>query len=426
MRLNLHDYSGHPFQAELARYLAGQGHEVVHTYSSQYVTGRGRLRHQGGDPETLRFEPLTADAALVKYSPLGRARFEVSYAAAWRAFLERDSYDLIVACNVPLLALARMRRYFARRAQPWVLWHQDIYSMAMKTELHRTLPGPLARVASRGFERFEAAQVASADAVVAISDGFVAKYAEWDVVRPGAQHVVPNWAPLDELVPCDRDNAWSRRQGLPTSGIRLVYAGTLGRKHNPLLLVELLDQCKRAGVEASLVVVSEGVGADDLRAAAGNRPDVRVLGYQPAEEMSQVLGSADLLVALLEPDAAQFSVPSKVYSYVSVGRPIVALMPDGNPAAGLVREAGGCVAQPTSRGAAEAAGRVREICAPGELAARSVRARHLAEQRFAIDRIGPQFDAIFRSAAGLEQSPARPGEFDALASGPDVDRKSVA
>src|SRR5258708_24725702 len=45
-----------------------------------------------------------------------------------------------------------------------------------------------------------------------------------------------------------------------------------------------------------------------------------------------------------------------VLSYLSAGRPIIALVPEGNPAALDVLEAGGCVAPPTSAGAVEAAG----------------------------------------------------------------------
>jgi glycosyltransferase involved in cell wall biosynthesis len=407
MRLNLHDYSGHPFQAQLARYLAGRGHEIVHTYSAQYVTGHGRLETLPDDPAELHFHGLTADAPMIKYSPLGRVRFELAYAAAWREWHDQQKFDLVVACNVPLLALARMRRHFARRRQPWVLWHQDIYSMGMIAELQRKLPGPAARVVAGRLERLEAAQVASANAVVGISDAFVAKYAEWRVRKPARQYIVPNWAPLDELVPSERDNAWARRNELPTEAIRLVYAGTLGRKHNPLLLLDLLDKCQARGVHAALLVVSEGVGADDLRAAAGSRPDVKVLGYQPAADMSQVLGAADVLVALLEPDAAQFSVPSKVLSYLSVGRPIVALVPADNPAAQDVYAAGGCAADPTADGARVAADWIADVSHDRrELAARAARARSLAEQRFDIERIGAQFEQIFSTVLDEAGVPA--------------------
>lgn len=420
MRLNLHDYSGHPFQAQLARYLAAQGHEVVHTYSAQYVTGHGRLGRQLSDPPGLQFQGITAGAPMIKYSPLGRARFEISYAAAYQSWLDQQQpFDLVVACNVPLLALARIRRHFQRRRQAWVLWHQDIYSMGMIAEVHRKLPGPVARAVAARLERLEAAQVASANAVVPISDAFVEKYAEWDVRQPSRQHVVPNWAPLDELVPSPRDNAWSRRNDLPADGVRLVYAGTLGRKHNPLLLLDLLDQCQRRGVDASLLVCSEGVGADDLRAAAGTRPDVQVLGYQPAEDLSEVLGSADLLVALLEPDAAQFSVPSKVLSYLSVGRTVVALVPEGNPAAQDVTAAGGCAADPTADGVQVAADWIAAVTQnPAELTARAARARSLAERRFDISVIGARFESIFDAALADRHPRHAVRPVSTLAAGP--------
>jgi glycosyltransferase involved in cell wall biosynthesis len=398
MRLNVHDFSGHPFQVQLSRNLAGRGHEVLHEYSSQYVTGHGRLSVEPGDPSTLRIETVTASVPMVKYSPVARSRFELAYATAWRRRLESERHDVVVACNVPLFALARMRRHFARTGQPWVLWHQDVYSMGVAAEADRRLPAPLATTVRRGVEGLEKSQVSSATAVVAIGEPFLEQYARWGIVREGVT-VIPNWAPLDELTPGPRENAWSRREGLPVEPLRLMYAGTLGRKHNPLLLLELLDQVRARGRDAVLVVVSEGVGADDLRAAAGDRTDVRILGYQPAQELADVLASADVLVALLEPDAARFSVPSKVLSYLCVGRPIIALVPDGNPSAADVTAGGGFVAPPTPDGAADAAQWLAVTAESSQLDNIGIRARNLAADRFNVDRIGSRFESILMDAA---------------------------
>src|SRR3954453_90985 len=105
MRLRVHDYSGHPFQVQLSRELARRGHDVLHEYSTQYVTGHGKLTVTEGDPRRLRIEGVQARPPIRKYDPLARMRFELSYARAWRARLERDSAEVIVACNVPLFAL---------------------------------------------------------------------------------------------------------------------------------------------------------------------------------------------------------------------------------------------------------------------------------------------------------------------------------
>jgi len=407
MRINVHDYSGHPFQVDLSRELARRGHEVVHQFATQYVTGRGRLAVTVDDPPTLRIEGLAARRPLRKYEPWARAHFEVSYARAWRRHLRAEPYDLVVACNVPLFALAAMRRHFRRAGQPWVLWHQDVYSLGVAAEAHRRLPAPASHLVEQRLQRIEARQVRDAHAVVAIGTGFVDQYRRWDVDTRSV-HVIPNWAPLTDIVPGPRDNAWSREVGLPEAPLRLLYAGTLGRKHNPLLLLELLDAVRRRNVDVVLTVVSEGVGADDLRAAAGGRSDVRILPYQPAERLGDVLASADVMLALLEPDAARFSVPSKILSYLAAGRPAVALVPDANPCATDVRDSGGWVSPPTNWGVASAADWLRDHSDPAQLAALGRRARALAEERFGVDVIGDRFEAVFRSVVdGSPPVPAR-------------------
>jgi glycosyltransferase involved in cell wall biosynthesis len=400
MRINLHDYSGHPFQAQLARELAARGHEVVHTHAAQYETGHGQLKRLPGDPDGLEFESITADAPLIKYSPLRRTRFELSYAKAWRKRLATQDFDLVIACNIPLFALARMQPYFRRRQMPWMLWHQDIYSLGVAGEASRQLPGALARVVKDYAQHLEKNQVSHARTVVAIGDEFVRQYERWGLDTEHS-HVIPNWAPLDELVPGARDNEWSRSQNLPTGPVRLLYAGTLGRKHNPALLVELLDDARARGVDAFLTVISEGVGADQLKGMCAGRSDVRILGYQDADHFSDVLASADILIALLEPDAANFSVPSKVLSYLSAGRPIIAMVPEGNPAALDVLEAGGCVAPPTSAGAVDAAGWLAGIKSDrAALQMLGRRSRALAERRFDIETIGDEFEEILLKAVG--------------------------
>jgi colanic acid biosynthesis glycosyl transferase WcaI len=410
MRITVHDYSGHPFQVQLSRELARRGHSVLHEYSTQYVTGHGNLTVTEDDPNTLRIEGVEASVPIRKYDPVARMRFELSYGRAWRARLENDPADVVVACNVPLFALASVRRQLARSGRRWVFWHQDIYSLGVAAEIDRKLPGLVAAPLRRWAYGLERSQVRSADRVVAIGDAFVDHYRSWGL-DTGHVDVIPNWAPLDDLVPGARDNAWTREQGLPSGPVRLLYAGTLGRKHNPLLLFDLVDAVRRQGVDATLVVCSEGVGADELAAASTGRSDVRILGYQPADRFAEVLAGADLMVALLEPDAAAFSVPSKVLSYLSAGRPTIALIPDANPAAADVRAAGGFVASPSPEGAAAAAGWLADAVSsgPDALGMLGSRARQLAERKFDIDAITDKFEHILFAAVGrgVEQS-ARP------------------
>jgi glycosyltransferase involved in cell wall biosynthesis len=401
MRVHIQDFCGHPFQVQMSRELAGRGHEVLHTYATQYVTGRGNLEVTAEDPPGLRIEGITAGVEMKKYSPVGRLRFELSYAKAMAAKVAEFPADVVVLCNEPLLAATVLRRRFARSGQRWMLWHQDVISSAMSDEVGRKLPAAAAAPLQRLFRRLEKRVVAEASAVVAIGDQFVAQYREWGLPTDEVA-VIHNWAPVDEIVPGDRDNDWSRRM-LPPAEFRLLYAGTLGRKHDPLLLLDLLDSVRAHNVMAQLVVVSTGVGADMIREQAAGRTDVVSLDFQPNDVLPDVLASGDVLVALLEPDASRFSVPSKVCSYLAAGRPVLAVTPSDNPCAPLVRRGGGMVAFPDPSGVAEAAPWVAGLAGDrrqaGEIGGR---ARQVATTEFAIKPISEAFERMLHKAQSTQ------------------------
>lgn len=399
MRIQMHDFSGHLFPAELSRALVARGHSVDHVYSTQYASGKGTLVRTAGDSERLTFSPLTADLPFQKYSALGRIRFERSYAAVWEDHVRATKPDCVVACNMPLFTLDAFRRTAARRKQPWLLWHQDLFSNAISEEVSRRLPGPAAVGGRALVRRMEAEVVRAATQVVAIGEQFRQAYRLWGLTTDHVT-VIPNWAPLDEITPRPRENAWSAQHLPPEPELRLVYAGTLGRKHNPLLLTALLRQALAAGLPARLIVASEGEGIEMLREDVKREPQlpVTLLPFQPAAELPDMLGAADVLVTILEPEASRFSIPSKVLSSLAAGRPVLGLMPEDNPAAADIRAADGFVGPPTDFGVAGGVGWLRRLHRDPE-AARAVGAkgRMLAETRFGIGPITDRFEAVLRT-----------------------------
>lgn len=403
--IQVHDFAGHPFQAELSRELAKRGLVVEHAYSPQYSSGKGPLERRPGDPDTLSFRAIETPQPFEKYSPAGRLRFERSFASAWIEQVENTKPDLVIACNVWLFALHRFMKYARRSGLPYVLWHQDVYSLALTEQLERRLPRaarPVVNGGSRIFTRLERDIVKSARRVVAIDDAFVREYETWGLDTSHVE-VIPNWAPVDEIVPHERDNAWASANLGDPKRFRLHYAGMLGAKHNPLLLVDLVEALRERGVDAELTVVSGGEGADVLAEAAAARPDladhVRVLPFQPLEKLSQVLGSGDVLVALLEPGASKFSIPSKVLSYFAAGRPVLGIMPADNPAAVDIRSVGGHVVEPDQHGIAGAVGWLESLSKdPDRRVETGNRGRELAVQRFGIDAIAKRFMAVIESA----------------------------
>lgn len=394
MKLLVHDYAGHPFQAQLSRSLADRGHDVVHSYCAAYGSGKGRLEALPG--EALRFEPIGVGFSIAKMDFGRRLLQEIKLGFELVRLIRRERPDAVMVANVPIPTLSVMALFLLLFRTPWVLWHQDVQAVAIRSFAGEKL-SPAFRLVADGIEIAERWCARRAAAIVIISDGFLGVHEEWGTA--GKTTVIPNWAPVDEIVPVTRDNAWSAEVGLGVRP-RLVYSGTLGLKHNPSLLPQLAARCREQGVETDLVIVNEGPAEDLLREEAARLGvSLTLLPFQPYERLSEVLGSADVLVVLLEKDAGVFSVPSKTLSYLCAGRPIVGMMPSENLAAGLIEQIGGCVVSPEDTSLDEAAAFVVGVVGDAERAQQIGKAaRELAEREFGLSQITDRFEIILTEA----------------------------
>lgn len=398
LRIHLEDFGGHAFPVQLSRALCARGHVVSHSYSAQYTTGRGRLEKEPADPATLSISPIRVDVAFEKYSPRKRWQFEHAYGAALNAMLREERPDVLISTNLPLFVSRTLTRHVRKTRLPWVYWHQDIVSLAVGNEAARRLPSPAVGLARKYVERVEQQALRQASAVVPIGDSFLDQYRRWGLHLPNTT-VIPNWAPLDDIYPCPRQNPWADEQGLSDDALRLVYAGTLGRKHNPGLLIQLVQQLREAGQHVELIVVSEGEGADQVVAEAAAVPGIRVLPFQPISRLPEVLSCADVLVTLLEPEASVFSIPSKVLTYLAAGRTVLGFVPASNPCADDILTAGGFIAPPDEQGVQAAVTWLSPLAGDRErLSALGAKSRLLAEQKFDIDKIVDQFEEVLRAS----------------------------
>jgi glycosyltransferase involved in cell wall biosynthesis len=394
MRIVIHDYAGHPFQVQLSRELAGRGHTIAHLYCESTHTPRGEMERRDSDPAGFFVHGISLSQMIPKTSFVRRFRLELQYAGRLVEDCERFRPEVVLSANTPSIVQHRLARWCGRRGVRLVSWIQDMYGLAAYRLLGQKLP-IIGHLVGQYFIMLDKSSARQSNQIVVITSDFRDLLISWGV-DPERIHVIHNWAPLAEIPLRPRDNAWSRAHGLG-DGIRLLYSGTLAMKHNPALLLELARLLQRQAA-GELIVVSEGAGARWLaeQAAAEKLDTLRCLGFQPFEVFADVLGSADVLVAILEADAGVFSVPSKVLSYLAAGRPVLLAVPRENLAARIVIECGaGLVVEPADV-AAFCRAAEQLIASPDERQRLGAAGRFYAEEHFDIGRIGDRFEAILR------------------------------
>lgn len=390
MRILVHDFGGYAFALQLSQSLGRRGHRVCHAYCASLSTTPPGVA--GSVEDAVRVHPIDLGRPLNKYALLQRWRQEEAYGRLVARECAAFRPDVVLSGNAPLSAQRHVVATCRQRGIPFVFWVQDFLGIAAHRILRKRLP-VVGEAAGRYFTRLERRLLQQSDAVIAISEDFARMLQSWKL-GPGSVSVIENWACLPELPAGPRRNAWAIRNGLEDCTC-FLYAGTLSMKHNPDLLLQLALRL-RAFPEARVVVISQGMGAEWLkkRKAEHRLDQLRILPYQPKEELPEVYATADVLLAVLEEEAGVFSVPSKVLSYLCAQRPLLLAVPEGNLAARTVKKAGaGLVVAPADRqGFVEAAEALLQD--PIRRKAMGAAARAHAERTFDIERITDRFLAV--------------------------------
>ena len=208
--------------------------------------------------------------------------------------------------------------------------------------------------------------------------------------------VIPNFVDTEWIrpEPPGAPNAYRREHGL--EGRRVVmYAGNVGFSQS----LELVLAAARALVdrpEVVFVINGGGSALDDLRAQAADLPNVRFVGYQPKERLPEVLAAADIHVVPLRRGLAASSVPSKTYSIMAAGRPIVAAVDEGTEVARVVETAAAGLAVPPEDPESFVAAVTKLVDAPELSAQMGQSARTFVERWASPAAVALQYELLFQ------------------------------
>jgi colanic acid biosynthesis glycosyl transferase WcaI len=134
-----------------------------------------------------------------------------------------------------------------------------------------------------------------------------------------ALHVIPNFVDTVAITPRNRMTHYRSELGID-DGVVVMYAGNVGFSQS----IDLLIAAAREIPHIHVVINGDGAARSSLQELAHECGNVYFVEYQPMERLSEVLASADIHVVPLRAGLASVSVPSKTYSILAAGRPILA------------------------------------------------------------------------------------------------------
>lgn len=387
------DFANYPFIRRFCGYLSQQ-QPCAYLYHPGFQSpNQGQKAHQAWE------YPVLAGDGFAKQNLVKRWFQERAWGRAATDVLKSLAPRLVIIANAPLEVVTIIQRWCAAHQTPLVFWMQDVHSYAIGEALSQKVP-VLGKLAGRHFRRLETQLLSRSDRVLLIADDHRAVLADLGV-RSDRADVFPNWSTIEDFPAADangiegqqREQAWRRQHGLNDKRL-LIYSGTLGMKHDPSLLADLAAAYV-TDPSVAVVVISSGPGADWLKAQASERGlvNLHVLPFVDYSMIATTLQAAEVLLAILEPAAARFSVPSKILTYACTGRPVVVAMPADNAAARMVNDVGFGVVTPPGDSVAFIDGVRRLLEKPAEAKDLGRSGRAYAEANFPMPVIEQRFMA---------------------------------
>jgi colanic acid biosynthesis glycosyl transferase WcaI len=234
-----------------------------------------------------------------------------------------------------------------------------------------------------------------ADAVTVLSDDLADNVAaKLPPRRSGRVRVIPNFVDTSAIEPGDRLTAYRDELGLGRGPV-VLYAGNIGFSQS----LDLVLAAARRLPEVRFLVNGDGSARPAFEHEASTLPNVTVAGYVASERLGELLATGDVHLVVLKAGLGRVSVPSKTYSIMAAGRPVLAAIDAGTAVPRMLDAAGAGVAVPPDDPDAFVAA-LRSLLDDPERAARlGASGRRWVESHASPAAVGTAYDALLSEVA---------------------------
>lgn len=294
---------------------------------------RGRLvrTERAGDDRITR---LWVFASGAKHNMLHRLANYVSFGAlaTLAGLFRRRGYDVVLANSGSFFTGVAAWVLRVLRGAPFIYNVQDIYPDVPVRAGQLTN-----RAAIAGLERIEKFMYRRAACITVIS-----REQQRVLIGKGVPRekvvVVPNFVDTEFIRPLPKQNDFSHTHGLADKFV-IAHAGNLGFAYDFDSLLSAAAALRERS-DIVFLVIGDGVRKQEIaaRVQAEKLANVRLLPFQPEQQLPFARAAVDVQLSLYRNGYAQSSLPSKLYEIMASGRPSIVSAERGTDTRVLVEE----------------------------------------------------------------------------------------
>lgn len=213
--------------------------------------------------------------------------------------------------------------------------------------------------------------------------------------------LIYDWVDTDLVRPISKVNDFSIENGLSDKFV-VLYAGNIGLSQGLELVLDAASQ-SITQPDCIFVFVGDGAGKNALVEEAKKRElsNIMFIPFQPREQLPKVLATADISLIILKKGAAFGSLPSKTYSIMASGRPIIACLDPDSEASELIERSGAGFSIPPEDPIA-LANSIKILKNDKELRAQYGRnGRQYVETHHSPEKAAEQFEQLFNECVNI-------------------------
>lgn len=273
------------------------------------------------------------------FIPDARVGWLLTAVKAGRRIIREEHVDAIYTSSPPYTCALIGRALKRQTGLPWVAGFRDPWTGFLTTPDRWFLPASIDK-------HLERSVFTEADAVESAWEGITADaLAKYSFLDPKKFFHVPNGFDSADFP----DVTYVRNERFT-----VTYTGSMYGRRTPAAFLAALDVLRSRGEvlpeDVRLRFVGRfGAEVEEMLEKSPFAPSVERISYVPHTESIAYLMRSD--ISLLIVDEAKESaeiVPGKVYEYLGVGRPILALAPRGSAIEDLIKETGAGASAPQS------------------------------------------------------------------------------